>query len=684
MAEKKRLSREEARKRIEELRELINYHNYRYYVLDSPEITDEEYDELFRELVELEQMFPEFITPHSPTQRVGAPPRKEFGEVRHTIPMLSLQDARNEDELREFDQRVKRLLGLPQDADIEYMAEPKFDGLSCEIVYENGRYTLASTRGDGVVGEDVTPNVRTIRSVPMRLLKPKDLPIPKRIEVRGEVLMRKDDFEKLNQELARKGEKTFANPRNAAAGSLRQLDPNITAQRKLDFVAWGVGVVEGVTFKKQSEILDALEKYGFKASRPRKVCKNIDEVIEYYRAMEAQRESFVYELDGIVVKVNDLSLHEKLGQTSRSPRWAIAGKFAPRRKTTRIIDVVYSVGRTGTITPVAILEPVEIGGVIVSRATLHNFDFVRLMDVRIGDTVIVQRAGDVIPEIVTVIKEKRTGKEKPIQPPEKCPVCGADVVKEGAYYRCVNISCPARLVQSIIHFASRRAMDIEGLGEKTARLLVDRGLVKDLADIFYLKKEDLLKLPGFADKSAQNLIDAIERAKKDVPLWRFLYAIGIPNVGEYTARVLAERFGTFEKLKNATYTELLEIEGIGPEIARSIVEFFKEPRNIQVIEKMFKAGLTLKEVTGAEVKESPFAGKTVVFTGALKSMTRDRAKELVEMLGGRVSNSVSRKTDLVVVGENPGSKYRRAQQLGIEMINEEEFLKLLREAGIKV
>ncbi len=684
MAEKKKLSREEAKKRIEELRELINYHNYRYYVLDSPEITDEEYDQLFRELVELEEMYPEFVTPDSPSQRVGAPPRKEFGEVRHSIPMLSLQDARNEDELREFDARVKRQLGLPPDADVEYMAEPKFDGLSCEIVYENGRYVLASTRGDGVVGEDVTPNVRTIKSVPMRLLNPPDLPIPARIEVRGEVLMRKDEFEKLNMELAKRGERTFANPRNAAAGSLRQLDPNITAQRRLDFVAWGIGVVEGIEFKKQSEILEALEKYGFKASRPRKACRNIDEVIQYYRQMEQERESFVYELDGIVVKVNNLELHDKLGQTSRSPRWAIAGKFAPRQKTTKIIDVVYSVGRSGAITPVAILEPVEIGGVTVSRATLHNFDFVKMMDVRIGDTVIVQRAGDVIPEIVTVIKEKRTGKEKPIEPPEKCPVCGADVVKEGAYYRCVNISCPARLVQSIIHFASRKAMDIEGIGEKTARLFVERGLVKDLADIFYLKKSDILALPGFAEKSAQNLIEAIEKAKKDVPLWRFLYAIGIPNVGEYTAKVLAEKFGTFERLKNASYTELLSIEGIGPEIARSIVEFFREPRNIQVIEKMFKAGLTLKEAETREVKESPFAGKTVVFTGALSSMTRDRARELVESLGGRVSNSVSRKTDLVVVGENPGSKFRRAQELGVKTINEDGFLEMLRQAGVEV
>ena len=680
----RKLSREEAKKRIEELRELINYHNYRYYVLNEPEITDDEYDELFRELVELEEMYPEFVTPDSPTQRVGAPPRKEFGEVRHSIPMLSLQDARNDDELRDFDARIKRVLGLPMNAEIEYVAEPKFDGLSCEIVYVDGKYTLASTRGDGIVGEDVTPNVRTIKTVPMRLLKVQGIPVPERIEVRGEVLMSKKDFQKLNEELARRGEKTFANPRNAAAGSLRQLDPNITAQRRLDFIAWGVGVVEGISFKKHSEVLETLEKFGFKAAKPRRICKNIDEVIEFYHRIESERDSFDYELDGIVVKVNDMELWERLGSTARSPRWAIAGKFKPRQRTTKILDVVYQVGRTGTITPVAVLEPVEVSGVIVSRATLHNFDYVKLMDVRVGDTVVVQRAGDVIPEIVSVVKDKRTGKERPIEPPTRCPVCGADVVKEGAYYRCVNISCPAKLVQALIHFASRRAMDIEGLGGKTAQLLVERGLVKDLADIFYLKKEDILKLPGFADKSAQNLIDGINRAKQDVPLHRFLYAIGIPNVGEFTAKLLADKFGSLEKLMKATYDQLLQIEGIGPEIARSIVEFFKEKRNIEVINKMFKAGLKLKEVRKEEVQKSPFAGKTVVFTGALSSMTRDQAKSYVEMLGGRVSNSVSRKTDLVVVGENPGSKYQKAMRLGIKMVNEDEFLEMLRSAGVEV
>ncbi len=663
---------EEARKLAEKLREEINYHNYRYYVLNDPVISDEEYDELMRQLMELEKQFPELVTPDSPTQRVGAPPREGFATVTHSIPMLSLQDARNEDEIREFDARTKRFLNLPPDATIEYVAEPKFDGLSCEIVYREGRFSLASTRGDGMVGEDVTPNVRTIRTVPMRFLKKEGA--PSYLEVRGEVLMRREDFEKLNKELVKRGEKPFANPRNAAAGSLRQLDPNITATRPLDFVAWGVGLVEGVELKTHWETLALLEELGFKVSSPRRLCQGIDQVVEFYKKLEEERDTFPYELDGVVIKVNSMELWERLGTTARSPRWALAAKFKPRQRTTRVLDVVYNVGRTGTITPVAVLEPVEVGGVIVSRASLHNFDEVKRLDVRIGDTVLVQRAGDVIPEVVMVIKEKRTGQEKPIHPPEKCPVCGARAVKEGAYYKCVNISCPAKLVQAIKHFASRRAMDIEGLGGKTAELLVERGLVKDLSDIYYLKKEDLLRLPGFADKSAQNLIDAIERSKNPT-LARFIYALGIPNVGEFTAQVLARYFGSWERLSKASLMELLDIKGIGPETARSVVSFFQEDRNRQTVERMFQAGLKVKEET--QPKESPLAGKVVVFTGALSSMTRDEAKALVEELGGTVSNSVSRKTDLVVVGENPGSKYQRAQQLGIKIINEEEFLKLV-------
>ena len=670
------MTKEEAKRRIEELRELINYHNWRYYVLNDPVISDAEYDELFRELQELEEKFPEFVTPDSPTQRVGAPIQEGFKPVPHSIPMLSLQDARNEDEIREFDARVKRFLNLPPDAEVEYAAEPKYDGLSCEIVYRDGKIEVASTRGDGYTGEDVTPNVKTIKTVPLRLIK-EEIPVPPYIEVRGEVVMPKEEFEKLNRELISKGEKPFANPRNAASGSLRQLDPSITASRPLDFIAWGVGRVEGLNFKTHSEVLETLKKLGFKVANPVKVSRGIDGIIAFYKELEAKRDEFPYELDGVVIKVNELDLWEKLGTTARSPRYAIAAKFSPRQRTTRIVDVVYQVGRTGAITPVAILEPVEIGGVTVSRASLHNFDEVERLGVMIGDKVLVQRAGDVIPDVVMVIKEERTGKERPILPPKECPVCGANVVREGAYYKCVNASCPAKLIQAIRHFASRRALDIEGMGEKTARLLVERGLVKDLADIFYLKKEDLLKLPGFAEKSAENLLSAIERAKNP-PLARFIYALGIPNVGEYTAGLLAEKFKSWENFSKATYDKLISIKGIGGETASSIVSFLKEERNQKMLEKMFAAGVKPQAVE--EVKESPFKGKVVVFTGALKSMTRDEAKALVERLGGKVSNSVSRKTDLVVVGEKPGSKYNRALQLGIKMINEEEFLKL---AGIK-
>ncbi len=664
---------DEAKKRVEELRRLINYHNWRYYVLNDPVISDAEYDELFRELEELEKRFPELVTPDSPTQRVGAPVQEGFRPVPHTKPMLSLQDARNEEEIREFDARVKRFLGLPEDAEVEYAAEPKYDGLSCEIVYRNGRIEVASTRGDGFTGEDVTPNVKTIRSVPLMLLEGQGVEIPPYIEVRGEVLFPKREFERLNRELLKRGEKPFANPRNAASGSLRQLDPSITASRPLDFIAWGVGTVEGLNFRTHSEVLETLGRLGFKTAEPTVVVRGIDGIVEFYRKLEERRDEFDYELDGVVVKVNDLSLWEKLGTTARSPRYAIAAKFKPRQRTTRIVDVVYQVGRTGTITPVAILEPVEIGGVTVSRASLHNFDEVERLGVMIGDRVLVQRAGDVIPDVVAVVKEARRGDERPIEPPSSCPVCGAEVVREGAYYKCVNASCPAKLVQALKHMASRRALDIEGLGEKTARLLVERGLVKDLADVFYLKFEDVVGLPGFAEKSARNLIESIQRAKEPA-LARFIYALGIPNVGEYTAGVLAERFKSWEKLSRANYEQLVAVKGIGPETAASIVSFLHEPRNKEMLDKMFKAGVKPKEVK--DVAESPFKGKTVVFTGALKSMSRDEAKALVESLGGKVSNSVSRKTDLVVVGEKPGSKYSKALQLGVKTINEEEFLSL--------
>ncbi len=674
-----RLTREEAKKRIEELRKEIHYHNYRYYVLNDPVISDAEYDALMRELRELEAQFPDLITPDSPTQRVGAPPQEEFKTRRHAIPMMSLEDARNEDELREFDQRIKRMLGLSPSAKIEYVVEPKYDGASLEVTYENGVLVAAATRGDGVTGEDVTVNARTIRPIPLRLLSLNGVPIPRVLDVRGEVLMKKADFEALNREREARGETLFANPRNAAAGSLRQLDPNITAQRKLDFIAWGIGRVEGLTFQTHAQVLDTLEKLGFKTSYPRRICKDIDEVIEFYRDLEEKRDDFAYELDGIVVKVNDLALWERLGTTARSPRYAIAGKFKPREKTTRLLDVVHQVGRTGIITPVAVLEPVEVGGVTVSRATLHNYEEVERKDIRIGDWVLIYRAGDVIPEVVKPIKDRRTGDEKPIVPPTQCPVCQGPVVKEGAYLKCINLACPAQLKGALKHMASRHALDIEGLGEKISNLLVETGLVKDPADLFYLKKEDLLRLPGFAEKSAQNLLDQIDRARK-IPLSRFLMALGIPGVGSHMARVLARHFETLEELMKASEEVLLRIEGIGPETARSIVAFFREPHNLRIIEKMKKAGVTLLSEKVKVPVSSPFAGKTVVFTGALQSMSREEAQKLVESLGGRAASSVSRKTDFVVVGENPGSKYRKALELGIRILNEEEFLSMVKQA----
>lgn len=665
---------EEAKRRIDELRREINYHNYRYYVLDDPVISDAQYDALMEELRRLEEEFPQFCEPHSPTQRVGAPPREGFATVEHRRPMLSLTDAHSEGAIREFDQRVKKLLGLPPLEPVEYVAEPKLDGLSCEIIYQNGRFTLASTRGDGVVGEDVTPNVRTIRNLPLQLLAEDP---PALLEVRGEVVMPKEEFDALNRRILEESGRPFANPRNAAAGSLRQLDPNITAQRPLEFVAWGIGVWEPPLPDTHWEVLNLLSKLGFQVANPRHLCKGIEECIERFRELEAARDQHTYELDGMVIKVNQMGLWERLGTTSRSPRWAIAAKFAPRQMTTRVVDVVFQVGRRGTITPVAILEPVPIGGVTVSRATLHNFEEAQRLDVRIGDTVVVQRAGDVIPAVVQVITERRTGTERPIEPPNSCPVCGAGVTREGAYLRCVNPSCPAVLVQSIRHLASRRAFDIEGLGGKVAQMLVEKGLVKGLADIFTLKKEDLLSLPGFAEVSAQNLVDAIE-ASKEVPLHRFIYAIGIPNVGEYTAQLLAEHFGSVDELAAASVDELASIKGIGEETARSIVAFFAEERNRQMIEAMLEAEVKVISPTRDE-GELPLKGQTVVFTGTLRSMDRNRAKKLVENAGGKVTNSVSRKTSLVVVGENPGSKYQKAQQLGVKVIDEEEFLRLMGE-----
>ncbi len=680
MAEKKREIPPEVIERVKKLREEIEYHNYRYYVLDAPVISDAEYDALMRELKELEEKYPELVTPDSPTQRVGFPPAKEFRQVEHAEPMLSLDDAFTEEEVLEFDKRVKRFLGLPEDVVIEYTVEPKMDGLAVELVYEDGVFTVGSTRGDGYVGEDVTNNLKTIKSIPLRLLRQEGLPIPRRLDARGEVFMEKAKFEKLNEERLARGETPFANPRNAAAGSLRQLDPNVTASRPLDIFFYGVGRVEGYTFKTQWEILTTLPKWGLKTNPLCRLVKGIRDAIAYHHEIEKRREELPYEVDGIVIKVNDLSLWEKLGTKARSPRYALAYKFEPTQVTTQVLDIIVQVGRTGAVTPVAVLKPVKVGGVIVSRATLHNEDEIRRKDIRIGDWVLVQRAGDVIPEVVMVIKERRTGKERPFEMPKTCPVCGSKLVRKPgeAVWRCPNKNCYAQLVRHLQHFASRNAMDIEGLGAKVARALVDAGLVRDVADLYYLKVEDLLQLPGFALKKAQNLYNAIQNSKKTT-LPRFLYALGIRHVGEVVAQILAEHFKSLERLRQASLAELMAIPGIGPEVARSIVDFFRNERNQKTLEKLLAAGITFEDKGEEAPEERPLKGLTFVFTGALKSMTRDQAKKRVQALGGRVASDVSRNVDIVVVGEKPGSKYQRAQKLGLKIINEDEFLKMIGE-----
>ena len=666
--------------RVKKLREEIEYHNYRYYVLDSPVISDAEYDALMRELKELEEKYPELVTPDSPTQRVGFPPAKEFRQVTHAEPMLSLDDAFTEEEVLEFDKRVKRFLGLPEDTEIEYTVEPKMDGLAVELVFEDGVFTVGSTRGDGYVGEDVTNNLKTIKSIPLRLLRHEGQHIPGRPDARGEVFMEKDKFEKLHEERLARGETPFANPRNAAAGSLRQLDPNVTAGRPLDIFFYGVGRVEGYPFKTQWEILTTLPKWGLKTNPLCRLVKGIKEAIAYHHEIEKKREELPYELDGIVIKVNDLTLWEKLGTKARSPRYALAYKFEPTQVSTQVLDIVLQVGRTGAVTPVAVLKPVEVSGVVVSRATLHNEDEIRRKDIRIGDWVLVQRAGDVIPEVVMVIKERRTGNERPFVMPKTCPVCGSPLVRKPgeAVWRCPNKSCYAQLVRHLQHFASRNAMDIEGLGAKVAKALVDAGLIRDVGDLYYLKEEDLLQLPGFALKKAQNLYNAIQKSKKTT-LSRFLYALGIRHVGEVAAQILAEHFRSLDKLRKASKADLMTIPGIGPEVAGSIEEFFRNERNQRTLEKLLRAGITFEDVSEEATEEKPLDGLTFVFTGALKSMTRDRAKKRVQTLGGRVASDVSRNVNIVVVGEKPGSKYQRAKKLGIKIIDEEEFLKMIGE-----
>jgi DNA ligase (NAD+) len=663
----------EQTERAARLREEIEYHNYRYYVLDDPEISDAAYDGLMKELEALEENYPELKNANSPTQRVGSAPLEEFGQVPHTIPMLSLANAMVEDAVIEFDQRVKRF--LKTDAEIEYVSEPKMDGVAIELIYEQGELVAGSTRGDGYIGEDVTKNLRTIKTIPLHLIGRKEA-VPVRLEVRGEVYMEVADFKALNKRQEQVGETLFANPRNAAAGSLRQLDSAVTAQRPLKIFCYGVGEVRGKVFESQWEVLQTLPRWGLRSNPLVRRCTNIHEAMDYYREINAQRERQPYEMDGVVIKVDSFELQRRLGEVSRSPRWAVAYKFLPKEETTRIIDIKAQVGRTGVLTPVALMEPVRIGGVEVKRATLHNQDEIEKKDIRIGDTVVVRRAGDVIPEVVKIIQSKRTGAERRFIMPKSCPVCGSDVMRlpGEAAHRCVGISCAAQLKGRIRHFASKRAMDIDGLGIKLIDQLVDKGMLKDIADLYYLTQDDLASLERMAAKSAENLVRALEKSKHPT-LARFLYALGMRHVGEHIAQVLARELPSMDRFYQISAGELQDIAGIGPEVAQSIYRFFHDKKNREVIKRLQKAGITIAEPSAH--RAMPLQGKTFLFTGALEGMTRDVARDLVLAFGGEIASSAGKGVDYVVVGKEPGSKYTKAKELGLTIVDEDEFKRLV-------
>jgi DNA ligase (NAD+) len=661
-------------KEIEKLRNDIRYHEHRYYVLDNPVISDFEFDKLMRRLQELEVQNPELVTPDSPTQRVGGQPAEEFPKLRHSVPMLSLDNTYSVDELEDFDRRVREISGRSK---VEYVGELKLDGLSMALTYEDGVLTHGVTRGDGVEGEDVTANVKTIRSVPLGIDAERSELIgdPRRLEVRGEVIMPRKAFEQTNAQREAAGEARFANPRNAAAGSMRQLDSRIVAQRKLDMFLYYLLVENREPLREHWQNLEALVKMGFKVNPNRRLCKSFEELMAYIQEWESKRDGLEYEIDGIVVKVNDIRLWEELGTTAKSPRWAIAYKYAARQATTRVMDIRAQVGRTGTLTPVADLEPVDVGGVTVSHATLHNMDEITRLGVKIGDAVLIQRAGEVIPQVVKVVKQAPEGRE--FSMPKQCPVCGGDVHRaEGEVaYRCVNSACPARLKESLLYFAGRRAMNIDGLGDALVDQLVDKGLVRDVADLYALTQEQVANLERMGDKSASNLLLEIDNSKK-ASLARLIFALGIRFVGERTGQLLADHFASLDKLAKASEEELLEVEEVGPRVAESILEFFREPRNLKVIEKLRKASLQF-ESANVHKPEGNLAGKQFVLTGTLPRYSRDEAKKMIEEAGGRVTGSVSKKTDYVVVGADPGSKLDKARSLGVKTIEEGELLKLL-------
>lgn len=665
----------EIKKEIEKLKDTIRRHDYLYYVLDKPGISDQEYDKLYRRLKDLEQANPELVTADSPTQRVGGEPVKGFPVVKHIVPMMSLDNTYSADEIRQFDQRVRKNL-KGDNKGIEYVVELKFDGVSTSLLYKNGKWVLGATRGDGVNGEDVSNNLKTIRSIPL-VLREEAQVMPKMMEARGEVYMTKNTLEGINLEREKKGEELFANPRNAAAGSLKLLDPKLVARRELDISIWGIGHYEGIDFKTHLEVMEYLKRCGFRVNPHYKLCKTIEEVIEYCNSWEKKRDTLEFEIDGMVLKVNSLIQQKKLGATTKSPRWAIAYKFPAEKALTEVKDIIVQVGRTGAITPVAILKPVHLAGTTVSRATLHNFDEIERLDVKIGDKVYVEKSGEIIPKVLSVAKEKRTGREKRFSVPVKCPVCNSKLVRarEEVAIRCENIGCPAQIKEALLHFASRNAMDIENMGDAIAGQLVDKGKVKDYGDIYYLKFEDVKVLERMADKSARNLIDAIQDSKSR-DLNRLIYALGIRHVGERAAWLLSSHYSSTEKLQHAGIEDLTRIEGIGPVMAESIYIFFQNKENLKILEKLKSAGVRMASAKTKEVK-GPLYGKGIVITGTLESYTRPEAEELIRRLGGNPSSGIGRNTHFLVCGKEPGSKLEKAKALGVKILTEEEFKKLI-------
>ncbi|MFC1548379.1 NAD-dependent DNA ligase LigA [Candidatus Omnitrophota bacterium] len=658
----------DVKKRIEELRKEIRKHNKLYYAKGAPEVSDGKYDALLDELQKLEKKQPEHYSPDSPTQTVGAPLPAKFKKIDHVAPMLSLESVRNEDEAEHFTETCDKEIG----GKVDYVCEPKLDGISIELIYENGDFLRGSTRGNGVTGEDVTLNLKTISDVPKKL-KGKD--VPDRIAVRGEVMMHIKDFQKLNKRQIAEGKEPFANPRNVAAGSMRQLDYRITAQRNLTIYCYRILDISGKTPATQKDALDLLKDLGFQISPSTKHSTSIKQVIDYHHDMEEKRDDLDYEIDGVVMKVNKMAHQEKLGMRTTNPRWAVAYKFKPRREVTRCEDILVQVGRTGVLTPLALLQPVEVGGVTVSRATLHNMDQVEKLGIKIGDYVKVERAGDVIPYISGVIKDKRSGKEKEFHMLKKCPSCGTPTIKEDVFFRCPNgLSCPAQLKEAIIHYASKGAVDIDGFSEKTVELFYEEGLIKSISDIYILKRDDLLALEGWKERKTDNLLKAIDDSK-DIPLERFVFGLGIRNVGKHIATLLANKFGTLENLGEASKEELMEINEIGPEIADSITDFFTEKRNIKEIDNLKKNGVKIQEKKKAT--KGKFLNKKVLFTGSLQTMKREEAKKMVESEGGEAASSVSSDLDYLVVGEKPGSKVEKAKAKGIKILTEEQFKKLI-------